>query len=386
MIIKSLVDTDLYKYTMMGFVFHQYPKTEVKYEFVCRNKEIDLRPYAEEIKAEILHLTTLQLTEEELNYLEHEKGFKSDFINYLKTFKLNSKDIKVSVKNEKLSIEVAGLWLETILWEVPVLAIVNEVYFRNINSKPNYQLGIKKLNDKIELVKKTNETHPLQFVEFGSRRRFSAEWQDTVVSILSSKLTEKNFLGTSNIHLGMKYGIKVYGTFAHETFSAMQALSSYETAQEETLRAWIREYGDKYNFCLTDIYTTEAFFATVPKDLVQHFNFRQDSGDPLSFIDKTLELYKKHGIDPLTKEVMPSDGLNFPKAIKINEYAWGKFKRLVAAIGTDITNDVDSKSINIVMKMVECNGKPVIKISDEPSKAVGNKETIEKVKKHFNIN
>ena len=383
-IIKSLCDTDFYKLSMMQVAFHQHPTSLVEYEFKCRNKDVDLTPYASEIRHQIDLLQELSFTQDELNFLTQYKNgevFKPDFIKYLSTFKLNpEKNVKI-YRNEdnKLSIKISGLWVETILFEIYILSIVNEVYFRNTQPDADFMFGLNKLYNKIESMKKS--TIPFKFMEFGTRRRYSQKWQETVVRVLRDNASHY-LLGTSNIDLGRRLNIPVLGSQAHEMYAFNQSIS-YLKCHELTLNSWVKEYNNNLLIALSDIYSTDAFLHDMSLNHAQLFDgLRQDSGDPYVWADKVINFYKAKNIDPLTKIALFSDGLTIDKALKINQYCFNKIKP-VFGIGTSLTNDFGFPALNIVIKMVKANSKDVIKISDEPTKAIGNKQVIEQVKSMY---
>lgn len=401
-IIKSLLDTDFYKYSMGQMAFHRYYGKKVKYQFVCRNKDIDLTPYKSQIEQEVDELVKLKISDEEINYLRtlNDGIFQEDYLNYLKSFKLNRKELNIFIKDGKLNIEAEGEWQSAIFWEIFVLSIVNEVYFRNTQPNANKQIGLKNLYEKISLVKEVNKDSVLfSFMEFGTRRRYSLDWQKEVCSVLKKELLGNGFIGTSNIHLGMELEIPVLGTIAHEAFQFHQGvdfegstsffssnpLMKYYNSQQNTLIAWLNEYKEKLSIALSDIFGTDAFLSVLDKDLSEKYQgLRHDSGSPYEWADKVINHYEKLNIDPKTKILVFSDGLNFPKAKDILSYVNGRAK-VTFGIGTCLTNDFDFKAMNIVMKMIEADGNSVVKISDEPSKAIGDKKVIEVIKNHFNI-
>ena len=402
-IIKSLLDTDFYKFSMGQMAFHRYPGREVKYQFICRNKEVNLVPYKDQIEKEIDDLVKLSFTKDEINYLKTVKGgiFKQDYLNFLSNFKLDRGQVTVFVEDDNLKIEAKGDWHTSIFWEIYILSIVNEVYFRNTQPNADKDLGRKKLQEKIQMVKELNQGNgpKFSFMEFGTRRRYSVEWQKEVCQILKSELTDNGFTGTSNVHLAMILNIPVQGTMAHEAFQFHQGVDflgttsffssdgnqRYFHSQQNTLKAWLSEYQGKISIALSDIFGTDAFLSILDEDLSKRYDgLRQDSGDPFVWADKVINHYKSLGIDPKKKILVFSDGLNFQKAKDIFIRYEGQVK-ILFGIGTNITNDFDFKAMNIVMKMVEADGYPVVKISDEASKAIGDKQVITEIKKHFNI-
>lgn len=381
MIIKSLLDSDFYKLTMMQFAFHQHRHSKVAYRFVCRNKGVDLSPYVEEISQEIKSLSSLRFTEEEINFLRSTNLMREDFLDYLKSFKLNNDQIYVYVKDGELKIESEGVWCETILFEVLVLSIVNEVYFRNTQPNADKAVALAKLYDKITLIKELNhysEVHnyPLfKFIDFGTRRRFSSAWQGEIDEILIKELPN-NFVGTSSVYWAMKCGIKPVGTMAHEFLQFFQAVSpEVKHFQRDALFAWLKEYDGKLSIALTDVITTDAFLNDFGNVLTREYSgLRHDSGDPFKWADKVIEHYKKNEIDARSQTLVFSDGLNFQKARDLYLYTIGKTVPLFG-IGTNLTNDWGFPALNIVMKMVMADGKPVAKISDESSKSICDNST-----------
>jgi nicotinate phosphoribosyltransferase len=396
-IIKSLLDTDVYKFFMQQAVFHQYPNKKVKYQFICRNKGVDFSPYLSEINQEIQSLSSLRFNKEEITYLSKIKKnkliFKPDYLQWLRSFTVNPQDVRSFINpNGEFSIEVEGDWAHIIHWEIYCLSIVNEVYFRNTQPNADIEEGRRRLKEKIELVKEINSNEvEFMFSEFGTRRRFTREWQEEVCLTLQKELSGKGFLGSSNVHLSMLMGMDPVGTQAHEWFQAHQVLGvkkgedSYFTSQENALYSWIKEYDTDLLLALSDIYGTDAFLSIFNQDLSEKFSgLRQDSGNPIEWVDKVINHYKKLGIDPKTKTVIFSDGLDFIKAKDILMYVRGKINCFFG-IGTCITNDFPFKALNIVMKMIECEGKPVVKISDESSKGIGEKTVRDRIQEYFDL-
>ncbi len=371
MIINSLLDTDLYKLTMMQGVLHQFPWADVQYEFECRDKDIDLRPVAPAVQKEIEHLCSLRFTKNELDYLSTLRFMKGDFIQFLRLFQLNSDFVHISTDNHKFSLTIKGPWLHTILFEVPVLAIINETYFRDFQPKHDLEMGRQKLSDKINLVIESNtENLDFKFVDFGTRRRFSFDWQDKVVQILKNELPD-NFTGTSNVLFAMKYNLIPIGTMAHEWLMAVQAAGPrLADSQKFALEYWAQEYRGDLGIALTDVVGFDAFLNDFDMYFAKLFDgCRHDSGDPFWWGDKLIAHYEKLKIDPRAKRAVFSDGLSFPKAIEIATYFKNRIKPSFG-IGTNLTNDISSKPVQIVIKMTHCHGAPVAKISDSPGKQI----------------
>lgn len=369
MIIKSLLDTDLYKLTMMQGVLHQFPWAEVSYGFECRNKEIDLCPVADQVKNEIDHLCQLRFHPEELNYLRTLRFMKEDFIQFLRLFRLNSEFVTIRTDNDKFSLTIKGPWLHTIMFEVPVLAIINELYCKFVLPNPDFDTGEKKLYEKIALVRKSeNENLNFRFTDFGTRRRFSRKWHKTIIKILKKEVPD-NLVGTSNLMLAKEFGLVPIGTMAHEWLMAVQSIGPKLTdSQKFALEYWAQEYRGDLGIALSDVVGFDAFIHDFDMYFAKLFDgCRHDSGDPFWWADKLIEHYKSLGIDPATKTAIFSDGLTFEKALAIARYFKGRINTGFG-IGTNLTNDVEGTPIQIVIKMTHCQGQPVAKISDSPGK------------------
>lgn len=380
MIITSLLDTDLYKFTMMQVVLHQFPGAQVEYKFKCRNAGMNLAPYADEIRNEIRTLCTLHFSETELAYLRGMRFIKSDFVDFLGLFKLNEKYITVTPKPDgELEITVQGPWLHTILFEIPVLAIVNEVYFRNIQKSPRLGDGRQRLDAKIALLQ-AEGLHDLKIADYGTRRRFSKTWHEEVLRTLSTKLgvdaashPPGQFAGTSNVLFAMKLGITPLGTMAHEYLQAAQALGPrLRDSQTFAFESWAHEYRGDLGIALSDVYGMSAFLRDFDMYFCKLFDgARHDSGDPFAWGERLIAHYKANRVDPKTKILIFSDGLTVPRTIELYQRFAGRCQ-LAFGIGTNLTNDLgdapDHVPLQIVMKLVKCNGQPVAKLSDTPSK------------------
>ncbi|MGB7298594.1 MAG: nicotinate phosphoribosyltransferase [Burkholderiaceae bacterium] len=370
MIITSLLDTDLYKFTMMQVVLHHFPGAQVEYKFKCRTPGIDLRPYIAEIQEEIEHLCTLRFRPEELEFLRGFRFFKGDFVEFLGLFQMNAGCIEVTpspLDNGEIEIKVKGSWLHTILFEVPILSIVNEIYFRNTVATPNYAQGRRLLENKIALVKE-NSLKELRIADYGTRRRFSRLWHEEVVMTCRDKL-DKVFAGTSNVFFAMKHGLLPLGTMAHEYLQACQALGPrLRDSQAFAFDTWAHEYRGDLGIALSDVYGMTAFLNDFDMYFCKLFDgARQDSGDPFEWGERLIQHYKDNRVDPKTKTLVFSDGLSFPLAIKLYGQFHGR-AGLAFGIGTNLTNDLGYTPLQIVMKMVRCNDQPVAKLSDSPGK------------------
>jgi len=371
MIIRSLLDTDLYKFSMMQVVLHHYPAAQVEYRFKCRNPGIDLVPYIGEIRAELDALCSLRFSEDELAYLRSWRFIKSDFIDFLGLFQLNAKYVSIepaSSGNGEIEIRIVGPWLHTILFEVPLLAIVNEVYFRNAHPGLGLDEGRERLRDKIALLRDTPGYEGCRIADYGTRRRFSREWHAEVVEGLRDGLGPK-LAGTSNVWLAWKLGLTPLGTLAHEYLQAHQALGPrLRDSQVAALETWAKEYRGDLGIALSDVYGLNAFLRDFDMYFCKLFDgTRHDSGDPFAWGERVLAHYRANRVDPSSKVLVFSDGLDIPKVMQLYEHFRGRCL-LAFGVGTNLTNDVGPTPLNIVIKMIRCNGQPVAKLSDSPGK------------------
>jgi nicotinate phosphoribosyltransferase len=372
MIITSLLDTDLYKFTMMQVVLHQFPGAQVEYRFKCRNAGMALAPYVSEIREEIRGLCQLHFQDAELAYLRSMRFIKSDFVDFLGLFRLNEKYITVTaLPSGDIDITILGPWLHTILFEIPVLAIVNEVYFRNTQKSPDFAEGRKRLEAKMNLLQGPG-LDELKIADYGTRRRFCNPWQEEVLRALMSRLGTGNagqLAGTSNVLYAMKLGLTPLGTVAHEYLQACQALGPrLRDSQVFGLERWAKEYRGDLGIALSDVYGFDAFLRDFDMYFCKLFDgARHDSGDPFAWGERLIEHYRKNRVDPLTKTLIFSDGLTVPRTIELYRRFRGRCI-LAFGIGTNLTNDLGYEPLQIVIKMVRCNGQPVAKLSDTPSK------------------
>jgi nicotinate phosphoribosyltransferase len=373
MIIRSLLDTDLYKFTMMQVVLHQFPAAQVEYQFRCRTEGVDLQQALGDIQAGIADLCRLRFGEEELRYLRGLRFMKSDFVDFLALFQFNEKYIRVAPKpgsDTEIEITIHGPWLHTILYEIPVLAIVSEVYFRRTQPEPDLAEGRRRLRDKIDLVRKVDPALGFRISDFGTRRRFSLAWHEEVIRTLKAELGE-HFAGTSNVWLAMKNAVTPLGTMAHEYMQACQALGPrLRDAQAYALDKWAQEYRGDLGIALSDTYGMEAFLRDFDMYFCKLFDgARHDSGDPFEWGERLIAHYRRNRVDPRSKTLIFSDQLSVPLAIEICQRFHGRVMTSFG-IGTNLTNDLGYEPINVVLKMTECNGQPVAKVSDSPGKTV----------------
>ncbi|MDP4591181.1 MAG: nicotinate phosphoribosyltransferase [Burkholderiaceae bacterium] len=372
MIIHSLLDTDLYKFSMMQVVLHHFPAAQVEYRYKCRTPNINLRPYVDEIRAEIKALCQLRFKVEELDYLRSLRFIKSDFIDFLELFHLPEKCIHISDGElpGEISIVVKGPWLHTILFEIPVLAIVNEVYFRRESNLPVLDEGRRRLTEKIKLVADAPDMASFRVAEYGTRRRFSSEWHEEVVTTLKSTMG-RHFAGTSNVLMAKRHNVTPLGTMGHEYLQACQALGPrLRDSQVFALEVWAKEYRGDLGIALSDVYGLDAFLRDFDMYFCKLFDgARHDSGDPFIWGERMLEHYQANRVLPRSKTLVFSDSLTFPLAIEIARRFAGRC-HVSFGIGTNLTNDLGHQPLQIVMKMVRCNGQPVAKVSDAPEKTM----------------
>ena len=371
MIIQSLLDTDLYKFTMMQVVLHHFPGAQVEYRFKCRNEGIDLVPFIEEIREEIQHLCTLRFRERELDYLRGMRFIKSDFVDFLGLFQMNEKYVSVLPsprRNGEIEITLRGPWLHTILFEIPVLSIVNEIYFRNTVRLPDYARGRQRLDEKIGQIVGQPDLTDMKIADYGTRRRFSRLWHEEVLLETINKLGP-HMAGTSNVYFAMKYGLTPLGTMAHEYLQACQALGPrLRDSQTFAFETWAREYRGDLGIALSDVYGMSAFLRDFDLYFCKLFDgARHDSGDPFDWGERLIAHYDSNRVDPRTKTLIFSDALTFPLAVRLYR-RFADRARLAFGVGTNLTNDLGYQPLRIVIKMVRCNGQPVAKLSDTPSK------------------
>lgn len=368
-IIQSLMDTDLYKFTMMQCVLHQFPSAGVSYQFKCRTDGVNLAQYKNEIQEEINHLCQLRFTEEELEYMRTLDYISCDFVQFLRLFQLNADFVTLSAQDNELHIEIEGPWLHTIMFEVPLLAIISEVYLRSTHPDMSWSDGQQRLADKIQTIQTSGKTGFI-FSDFGTRRRFSRVWQEQVVRTLQKEVPDF-FGGTSNVDLARRLGLVPIGTMAHEFFQACQALGPrLVDSQKFALDTWTNEFRGRLGIALTDVVGMDAFLRDFDLYFAKLFDgLRHDSGDPVVWCNKAIEHYRKMKIDPKSKSMVFSDALNIDRAMHLYDL-FQEETNPVFGIGTNITNDMGVEPLNIVIKMTRCNDQPVAKISDSPGKAV----------------
>jgi len=390
-IITSLLENDLYKFSMGQVIYHQFPSYTTGWTFKCRNTDVFFTPeMVEEIREQIKHYCTLRFTEEELQRLRGIRWVKDSYVNFLRLWQPRFEDFTITAEGPRgLSIETEGTWLNTSMYEIPTLAIVNEVYFRvAYDYKVLLESFVENADAKVH--KLENGLYRLgNYSEFGLRRRLSAEAQDIIVKKLKmSDAPFANFVGTSNVYLAMKHNLTPVGTMAHEYIMCVgQGNHKHNPAYSNwyALEAWVKEYGILNGTALTDTITTDCFLKDFQLTYATLFSgVRHDSGDPYEWGDKMIAHYKSLGIDPRTRMALFSDGVDFERATWLHDYFESRIK-VAFGIGTYLSNDTCVPALNIVMKVTKCNGQDVAKISDTPGKGMcKNPEYVEYLQRCIN--
>jgi len=379
-VVRSLLETDLYKFTMWQALLHSHPSAHAEYEFVCRNQTaFPLSELKAEVEAQLDHLCGMSFTEDELNYLRSLRYIKSDFVDFLTVFRFQRKFIEVRAEGDTLVIRAEGPQVHIMAYEIFVLYIVNELYFRRVGTPAALEEGRKRLGEKIAQLKAFGTTpalrHPFEFSDFGLRRRFSSAWHDEVVERLAREVPEC-FKGTSNVYIAKKFGLIPIGTMAHEYMQSFQAFGvRLRDFQKASLEAWVQEYRGDLGIALTDVVGMDAFLNDFDLYFAKLFDgLRHDSGDPIMWGEKAIAHYQALRIDSNTKRLVFSDGLDFETAFRL--YRQFADRIMVGfGIGTWLTNDVGIKPLNIVMKLIRLNGQSVAKLSDSPGKTLCKDET-----------
>lgn len=375
-IIETLLDTDFYKFTMFRFVLKRHPDVRVRYAMTCRTKDARLAELvsADDLLEQLGRVAGLQLRSDELLYLHKTGIFDEDDL--LRCAALHLPEAEIGVDGGALVVEVEGTWPEAILWETYALSIVNELYARGLvrerglRADDLWDEGDRRLESKIARLKGSGA----KIVEFGTRRRFCRDWQEHVVNVMSAKLP-KELVGTSNVALARRYGLKPIGTMAHELFMVRAAMAGDDgelrASQGATLDRWRDVYSDALSIALSDTFGADAFFRDFAGERAKRWRgVRHDSGDPFDFGERVIRFYADQRIDPRTKTIVFSDGLDVEAILKLHE----RFDRRIGLLfgwGTDLTNDVGLPTLSLVMKVVEAVGRPTVKLSDDAGKHTG---------------
>jgi len=386
-VLHTLLDTDAYKLHMQQAVFHHYYDVEVAAEFRCRGDDL-LGIYADTIREQVDAMQHLTLQDDEYQWLSGLPFFKADYLDWLRGFRYNPEQVTVTNNNGRLHIRLAGPWREVIMWEVPLLAVISEIVHRYRSPEVGVEQALETLESKLVDFNRMTESVDMsrfRLMDFGTRRRFSREVQQAIVERLQQ---EPWFVGTSNYDLARRRNLTPMGTQAHEWFQAHQQISpDLATSQRAALAAWLDEYPDQLGIALTDCITMDAFLRDFGPEFANRYQgLRHDSGDPVEWGEKAIAHYQKLGIDPLTKVLVFSDNLDLPKAVDLYRQFSSRVN-LSFGIGTRLTCDIPQvKPLNIVIKLVECNGKPVAKLSDSPGKTIcHDKAFVRALRKAFDL-
>ena len=370
-IVLSLLDTDLYKFNMDQVIFHKHTDLNGEYHFKCRNENVRFtQEMLEEINAQIDFLCKLRFTREELDYLRSIRFIKNDYVEFLRLWHPIREYVTTDLSPDgKLSVVVKGPLFSAMQFEIYLLEIINEVYFRmSFDYEVLRASAAQRLNQKLEAFQ--NGIYTFKFAEFGCRRRLSREWEDVVVRRLVTETD--NCVGTSNVYLAKKYNIKPIGTYAHEFVQMYQGIDSIPLAYTNhyAMADWYDEYRGDNGTALTDTITTDLFLLDFNHSMVNNYSgVRHDSGDPYIWGEKILAHYEKYGVDTRTKQLLFSDSLDFDRSQKLYEYFKDRAK-VSFGIGTFCSNDTCEPALNIVIKLQYVNGRPVAKLSDTPDKAM----------------
>lgn len=380
-VIESLLDTDLYKFTMWQAMLHRHPEARAEYRFINRERpEHPLAELAPEIERQLDHLCTLRFLPEELDYLRGLRYIKSDFVDFLSLFHFQRHFIQVSTQDGTLQIVARGPQVHVMAFEIFVLAIVNEIYFRRHQTPDVLAEGRRRLRDKIALLRAFDREparrFPLLISDFGLRRRFSRAWQAEVVSTLR-QAAPRHLTGTSNVALARALDLVPVGTMAHEYLQSYQAFGKVRLRdfQRAALEDWVQEYRGDLGIALTDVVGMDAFLADFDLYFAKLFDgLRHDSGNPFVWGERAIAHYRTLRIDPAGKRFVFSDGLDLPRALELYRHFADRVQPAFG-IGTNLTNDLGPRPLNIVMKLFECNGMPTAKLPDSPGKVHCTDET-----------
>ena len=370
-IVVSLLDTDLYKFNMNQVIFHKHTDLNGEYFFKCRNEGVVFTPeMLQEINDQIDFLCSLRFKKEELDYLRSIRFIKNDYVEFLRLWHPIREYVHTSLSEDgELNITVTGPLFSAMQFEIYLLEIVNEVYFR---MKYDYETLRKSAGERLfEKIHALNDgRYNFKFAEFGCRRRLSREWEGVVIKRLTEET--KSCVGTSNVYYAMKFDLTPIGTYAHEFVQMYQGIDSIPLAYTNhyAMEDWYNEYKGDNGTALSDTITTDLFLLDFNHSMVNNYTgVRHDSGDPYEWGEKIIAHYKKYGVDPRTKQLLFSDSLNFDRAEELYQYFKDR-ARVTFGIGTFCSNDTEVEPLNIVIKLQYVNGRPVAKLSDIPEKAM----------------
>ncbi|MHC0448355.1 nicotinate phosphoribosyltransferase [Flavobacterium sp. 3-218] len=385
--LKSILDNDFYKFTMQHAVIKLFPKAKVRYGFINRGKHIFPEGFAALLRHSVDAMADLRLTKEEKSYLAHYcRYLDPTYLDFLQGYRFDPSEVEISQEGSEITVKVEGFWYRTILWEVPLMALISELFYKANHLIRLNDEAIKNLTkEKIENYNKLG----VSVLEFGTRRRHSYEVHDLINETLKT-YGGQSFIGTSNVHFAMVNNKRPLGTHAHEWFMFHAAQYGFKMANLISLEHWTQVYGGDLGIALTDTYTTEIFFNQFDKKYSKLFDgVRHDSGDPIEFAQKVISHYTKMGIDPKSKAIVFSDSLNYEKVKTIVDFCHDKIK-MSFGIGTNFTNDVGLPAMNMVIKLTDTkpdntHWQGVVKLSDEKNKNTGTPQMIALAKEVLGI-
>jgi len=385
--LTSILDNDFYKFTMQHGVIKLFPHAKARYHFINRGKHLFPEGFAEALTHEVGKMAGIRLTAGEKQYLRVNCPYLDPtYLDFLQGYSYDPQEVKIEQNGHELSVSAEGYWYRTILWEVPLMSMICELYYKlSGQTRVSDDEIIRRTREKAELY----DALEITVADFGTRRRHSYEVHALVVETLK-KYGKSCFVGTSNVHLAMKNNTRPIGTHAHEWFMFHAAKYGFKMANSLGLENWTAVYRGDLGIALSDTYTTEVFFSQFDKKFSKLFDgVRHDSGDPVLFAEKTVRHYQDMGINPLSKTIIFSDALNYEKVERITAYCKGKIG-MSFGIGTNFTNDAGLTPLNIVIKMTETspenqNWIHIVKLSDEKGKYTGDQDTILLAKKILHI-
>ncbi|MBU0973283.1 MAG: nicotinate phosphoribosyltransferase [Proteobacteria bacterium] len=386
--IQSILDNDLYKFTMQQAVHMLYPRAQAEYEFTNRGATSFPEGFAQRVRQAIEQMAGLSLSKNQKVYLEKTCCFLTPvYLEYLESYTFNPDEVVLGQEKGAFFLTIKGPWYRTILWEVPLMAIISETFFSMTAPATLSREQIKAVNRNKAAVMAANK---ICFADFGTRRRFSSAVHEM---LLTDILTHSNhtLMGTSNVHFARKFNLTPLGTLAHEWFMFHAVVGGYQMANTLAQEAWVRVFKGALGIALADTYTTDVFLSSFDTRTANLFDgVRHDSGDPIAFVKKLVRHYKALHIDPATKTIIFSDGLDMDKALAIHAECTGKI-RDAYGIGTNLTNDVGVTPLNMVIKLSRCRIRPerpwqhAVKLSDDRGKHTGNREELDACMKRLNL-
>lgn len=386
---RAFTDTDLYKITTGQAIFHAYPRVEVEYELINRAKTVFPKGFAKELQESVEQMAKLALSAEEREFLQKRCGhyLKPTYLDWLSGYRFNPVEVSITQEGGELGVVISGPWYRTVFWEVPLMAVISELYFQ-MTGQNSCEDWVRRAEQKGKIFREAGA----QIIDFGTRRRFSFKVQEEVIQALirtAGKTSEGGVLkGTSNPYLGMKHGLTPIGTFPHEWIMVHAALFGYRMATSMALQVWVREFEGQLGIALSDTFGTDEFLRSFTAFYANLFSgVRQDSGDPVEIMEKVIRHYQSLFIDPTTKTFVASDSLNTEKVLRILAYCQNRI-RCLFGIGTYLTNDVGVIPLNFVIKLfrvILADGLviPVVKLSDDKGKVSGDPRAIQAAQTAF---